>query len=208
MPMIEQPQETCDVCRRIIPEGAFRIISRKVLNRLQKRTSITLRCICIQCSKSIKKTAKGDALTAVVWLRKVNNQIENGIFPPGIHEMIEDAEKAKKAVSSSISRMLTEVEEKTISLNFISSSLIEVRNAYGKYLWDTYEERRKRANYAISQRDLRLMVFTRDRYRCKSCGAGKKLTIDHINPVAKGGDESFENLQTLCRSCNSSKGAR
>ena len=34
------------------------------------------------------------------------------------------------------------------------------------------------------------------------------LEIDHIVPVAAGGDNSLSNLRVLCSGCNSAKGAR
>lgn len=206
--MIDQPQEVCDVCSKSIEEGHFRVISKKTLNRLQKRVNVSLRCVCLPCVKAIRKTQKGETLDSVVWMRKVNKQIQSGIFPVGLHEMIADAENAKAQISSEISSLLNQLERKTCSLNFISSSLVDIKNAYGNFLWGTYHERRKRANYAISKADLRLMVFTRDQNKCCSCGSSKRLSIDHIKPVLEGGGDDPENLQTLCRSCNSRKGAK
>jgi 5-methylcytosine-specific restriction endonuclease McrA len=55
--------------------------------------------------------------------------------------------------------------------------------------------------------DVRWTVFRRDRYRCRFCGSHHDLTIDHIYPVSRGGTNELTNLQTLCRRCNSSKGA-
>ena len=57
-------------------------------------------------------------------------------------------------------------------------------------------------------RKLRHEVFKRDGYRCRECGASKdetSLEIDHIVPVAKGGTNDIDNLQTLCRECNRMK---
>lgn len=54
----------------------------------------------------------------------------------------------------------------------------------------------------------RLFVFGRDGRRCTQCGAADDLTIDHVFPRALGGTHDEANLQTLCRSCNSRKGAR
>lgn len=45
-------------------------------------------------------------------------------------------------------------------------------------------------------------------YTCVKCRQqGVELTKDHIVPLALGGTDSIDNLQPLCRRCNSSKGA-
>lgn len=45
--------------------------------------------------------------------------------------------------------------------------------------------------------------------RCLHPGSeGNPLTVDHIVSLAAGGASTDENLQVLCRRCNSSKGAR
>ena len=53
-----------------------------------------------------------------------------------------------------------------------------------------------------------LRVFARNDYRCVQCGSRDNLTVDHIVPWSKGGTNEMDNLQTLCRSCNSSKGTK
>ncbi|MGR3221096.1 MAG: HNH endonuclease [Candidatus Anammoxibacter sp.] len=55
----------------------------------------------------------------------------------------------------------------------------------------------------------RIKVFERDSYKCHYCD--KQLTrfsatLDHIQPVSKDGDNSFENLVTACLHCNSERG--
>lgn len=41
---------------------------------------------------------------------------------------------------------------------------------------------------------------------CVACGNG--LGLDHVIPLSKGGMNTTGNLQTLCKPCNSAKGAR
>lgn len=38
--------------------------------------------------------------------------------------------------------------------------------------------------------------------RCLRCGTTKRLTWDHVVPLAKGGDHALSNLQRLCGPCN------
>lgn len=49
-------------------------------------------------------------------------------------------------------------------------------------------------------------VWERDNFTCQHCGQRKDLAVDHIRPESKGGSLDMDNLQTLCRSCNSKKG--
>ena len=43
---------------------------------------------------------------------------------------------------------------------------------------------------------------------CPKCGREADPTVDHILALANGGSHIMSNLQLLCKSCNSSKGAR
>lgn len=60
-------------------------------------------------------------------------------------------------------------------------------------------------SYGPGQRE---RIYARDGHRCVTCGATEDLTLDHIHPRSRAGNDSDKNLRTLCRPCNSSKGAR
>lgn len=53
-------------------------------------------------------------------------------------------------------------------------------------------------------------ILDLQRGRCIGCRRkiARCYTVDHIVPLSAGGDNSRENIQLLCKSCNSSKGAR
>lgn len=54
-------------------------------------------------------------------------------------------------------------------------------------------------------------LFARDRHVCAYCGSPfsePELTVEHIQPVSRGGRHEWTNVVTACRSCNTRKGNR
>ena len=73
------------------------------------------------------------------------------------------------------------------------------------YLFDDAPRRRK----AFSP-ELKRELHKAQAGKCMYCGRKPGIDlmdIDHKNPVAKGGSDTKRNLQLLCRSCNTRKGA-
>ena len=58
---------------------------------------------------------------------------------------------------------------------------------------------------------IRFEVFKRDSFTCQYCGQSAPdvvLEVDHIKPIATGGDNELLNLVTSCKDCNRGKGKR
>lgn len=56
-------------------------------------------------------------------------------------------------------------------------------------------------------------LFARDGYRCQYCGRHRSelrgrefLTRDHVIPLSRGGDNSWQNVVSACSPCNNRKG--
>src|SRR5690606_22559739 len=52
-------------------------------------------------------------------------------------------------------------------------------------------------------------ILRRDRHQCVYCATAypaEDLTLDHVQPRMRGGDDSEGNLVTACRRCNTLKG--
>lgn len=67
------------------------------------------------------------------------------------------------------------------------------------------EEPRIIAQKFIGKKNIRNFIFKRDKFKCLNCNSLFNLTIDHITPISKCGENKISNLQTLCKSCNSKK---
>lgn len=56
----------------------------------------------------------------------------------------------------------------------------------------------------------RAAVCARDHHRCAYCGEGRsskhELTVDHVQPRARGGRHVWENVVAACWPCNHKKG--
>jgi 5-methylcytosine-specific restriction endonuclease McrA len=44
-------------------------------------------------------------------------------------------------------------------------------------------------------------------HRCLACGGAENVSVDHVIPLSLGGSNTIENIQPLCATCNSLKGA-
>ena len=100
----------------------------------------------------------------------------------------------------------------------VDLALLELGIAYAnslrlpkpRYSIEIYEEERLRLQSLrrAVPANLRHQIFERDGFKCTACGSTENLAADHVIPFSKGGPTVIENLATLCRSCNSKKGAR
>jgi 5-methylcytosine-specific restriction endonuclease McrA len=78
--------------------------------------------------------------------------------------------------------------------NFIRPIIIRLLN-YVKYKIHKLKINRQR-------------IYKRDGFECTYCGNRRNLTIDHILPKSRGGENTWQNLVTCCSSCNRMKGDR
>ncbi len=78
----------------------------------------------------------------------------------------------------------------------------------GYYYIDTekYKAKIKRKNYSNEERKI---IYNKSGGRCELCGRKillEDMTIDHITPLAMGGEDDVENLSCTCYPCNLFKG--
>ena len=83
---------------------------------------------------------------------------------------------------------------RTVDSEFLYPSVIRLK----RYIRIPY------ANIVLSRRN----VMKRDRHTCQYCGIKSDLTLDHVLPRSRGGEDSWENLVTACNTCNVKKGNR
>ncbi len=94
-----------------------------------------------------------------------------------------------------------------VNVNMLHHKGKLISNNNGYYKYDPDFEREGEFN-DFSEAD-RQAIFRRDGYKCVLCGLGEqqgvKIDADHIKPRSKGGSNTLENGQTLCRKHNTRK---
>lgn len=114
-----------------------------------------------------------------------------------------------------------EDQAKAIMSAFVEMEMLEVQDdAYHVKNWDKRQftaeyhqqerHREKREALGLPRRrwineKVRDAVMQRDGEACVYCSSETNLTLDHIIPEIKGGDNSESNLVVACRACNAKK---
>lgn len=75
--------------------------------------------------------------------------------------------------------------------------------------WSKRRAKRRAASGSHSAEEISNLL-KKQNYKCAACNKGikKKYTVDHIVPLSRGGSNFIENIQMLCRFCNTSKGVQ
>ncbi|KAG2302436.1 hypothetical protein Bca52824_031087 [Brassica carinata] len=64
--------------------------------------------------------------------------------------------------------------------------------------------KRRRVKNSLSRKN----ILLRDDYTCQYCTSRENLTIDHVIPISRGGEWTWQNLVAACSRCNSKKGQK
>jgi 5-methylcytosine-specific restriction endonuclease McrA len=113
----------------------------------------------------------------------------------------------------SVARAVIMVFKNTVSVEELDGNRV-LRSARAEFPVPSVIRRRiyinvRRRREASSMK--RLRIYMRDKFRCQYCGDKKpagELTLDHILPRSRGGDNSPVNVVTACVACNNRKGDR
>jgi len=194
----------CNICKALCTDDQ-RVIKKNRLKKIKLESGEPPTCLCKACYK-LKSNKRAllflDSLSILRMRIASATDLKN---ISGLTLAWHDLKDGKDILNEEITELMKQLNRLVDANNAISRMFSECSTTLGGLLWNTYPERRKRANYRISEKHLRLMIFYRDGNKCVQCPATSKLTIDHIIPVLRGGSDEPENLQTLCRSCNSQK---
>lgn len=137
-----------------------------------------------------------DAWTlGLIWFSRSPNT-RRGIPVDRLAEVLADAEIAQRLVDVGL-------------WHFTGTAYRPVQcTSNGRRLWTRAPGSGLTASRTHIPADVRDAVYERDGYACRHCGATDDLALDHIHPWSRGGPDTVDNLQVLCRSCNSKKGAK
>ena len=140
---------------------------------------------------------------AIVWETLGRQPKQNDLHPPLSRFSVDTYKRRfgswRKALEYLVENANDETPPGTISVHEIASTAIF-----------TPPVQKHRTQRNPSWR-LRFLVNRRDSFTCRACGrspaneVGIVLHVDHIEAWSKGGETTFDNLQTLCEKCNLGK---
>jgi len=134
-----------------------------------------------------------DVLHSIDW--KVDDKIGTAAY------LIPD-DSAKYRECISILRRLNGISQSDRAV--LNEVVKSGEKGYREHMERKYKQPRVNAQKFIGKKNIRLFIIRRDGH-CLRCGTYEKLSLDHIVPINRDGENKIMNLQTLCCSCNSWK---
>lgn len=181
----------CSKCKEIKNKKDFRI-------RKYKQEKYILVSMCKQCEKDdnrkrLREARKRDPERFKGYAKEKYKKHKEKINAKNIYNyfknIVSRKEKRKSYYEKNKEKAKKSATEWRRNNPQISSNRrARVRNAEGKYT--------KKEWFDLCERFGNV---------CLCCKEKKKLTADHIIPLVKNGTNYIENIQPLCRSCNSKK---
>lgn len=151
--------------------------------------------------------------SAVAHARRVSLALEGkSINPLDSYEEINMAFKKCDTVLERLDIDTSVLAERLITTTAIRNKVFRLLNRfawiYEKRYGQQYPIARMRASSAVRYSGARKTLLSQGDGCCAHCKGAKDLTVDHIVAVKNGGGNELENLQILCRPCNSKKGSK
>lgn len=115
--------------------------------------------------------------------------------------MINNNER-KRAINAKWRALHPEQAKAAVEAHYIANP-----EMYAVYRANRRARMRAAPGDGITSDDIKRLIFKQGG-KCACCGLKKKLTLDHITPLARGGAHDVTNAEMLCKSCNSSKCAK
>jgi len=111
----------------------------------------------------------------------------------------------KEIADSFIEKEKNNKESRKKRNHYVRQLLEDNRLKYAKKL---AMKARRREFASQRARLILIMIESGQDYLCAKCGTEDNLTVDHKYPLSRGGTDDPSNLDFLCQSCNSKKGAK
>lgn len=199
----------CSLCRNSVSPDSPEVGEKKkrLLGSLIRSVD---QVVCRKCYSAARLNQVDQVSSVSVRDDVVNlgKRCHAGIIPASAVDTLNAARNELIRLDSKIAVHLQEIEALQFAKNDLGRQVDDTEREFAVALAEEYPERRRRANRVISKRILRMAIFHRDGGCCVKCKSRYALSVDHIDPVIKGGTDDFDNLQTLCKPCNSRKGGK
>jgi predicted RNase H-like nuclease (RuvC/YqgF family) len=95
------------------------------------------------------------------------------------------------------------IEQLEKELKKTKDALEKIKTVYSSECSKVNGEKKKKKYKKIIPKKIRIEVLERDEYRCRDCRCKSSVyNLHHIIPRSEGGEETVDNLITLCEHCH------